>query len=91
MDEIVQIDDGMAVVNVTYSGQNGDLHQVMSYNAPDADVKAAVFESLRGGDIKGVDPVDTPEIDDFVVDRFPAKDDLPNRLVVRPKVPFGDS
>lgn len=79
-----------ATVSVTYAGQQGTLPDPVPFDASDADIRQWAAESLRSG-LPGVDAqsIELNALDDFVVDRYPARDDLPNRLVVRPKVPFG--
>lgn len=79
-----------ARLNVTWNGQNGDLPHNVRFDATDAEIKAWVLESLRSGDIQGIAADRAADLDDFVVDRFPATDEMPyNRLFVRPKTPFG--
>lgn len=78
-----------ARVNVTWQGQNGELPDPVSYDAADGDVLQWASEAIRGGDIPGIDADPTVSLQDFVVDRFAAKDDLPNRISIRPKTPFG--
>jgi len=78
-----------ARLNITVNGQNGDLPDPVVYDSTDADVKAWATEAVRNGDIPGIDADPNVDFGDFVVDRFDAKDDEPNRLYVRPKVPFG--
>jgi len=80
----------MAKLTITYNGQQGDLPDLIPYDAADADVKQMAFESLSNGYIPGIDAVADAQLTDFVVDRFPARDDVPfNRLSLRPKTPFG--
>ncbi len=79
-----------ARVNVTYAGANGDLPDPMSYDASDADIKAMLTEALRTGGIPGITAQAAANLTDFVVDRFAATAEVPfNRLMVRPKTPFG--
>ena len=80
-----------AQVCITYNGQQGNLPDPVVFDATDSEIRTWAAEALRGG-IPGIDPV--PDLDegalgDFVVDRYSAKDDLPSRIVVRPKTPFG--
>lgn len=77
----------MARLNVTYGGQNADLVDLIDKDLDDAAVKALATEAVAAG-LPGIDPVNA-DFADFVVDRFPAKDDLPARVVLRPKTPFG--
>ena len=78
-----------ARLTITYNGQQGDLPDMVPYDADDRDIKQMATESLRDGYVPGIDAVDA-DFGDFVVDRFPARDDVPyNRLSLRPKTPFG--
>lgn len=78
-----------ARLNVTYAGQNGDLPDPVQFDATEANIKHVAEESLRDGYIPGIEPIADVDLSDFVVDRFPATDDLPPRIMIRPKVPFG--
>ena len=79
----------MARLNVTYGGQNGDYPDPVDYDATDAEVKQIATEAVRTGYIPGI-PADTnTDFADFVVDRFPATGELGDRLMLRPKTPFG--
>jgi hypothetical protein len=78
-----------ARLNVTYAGQNGDYPDPISFETTDEAIKQIALEAISTGFIPGIDPVPEPDLTDFVVDRFAAKDDLPPRLVLRPKTPFG--
>ena len=79
-----------ARVNVTWAGSNGDLPDLVNYDATDAEVRGWVTEAIRTGGVPGV-PMDTnADLQDFVVDRFEASDVYPiPRLMLRPKTPFG--
>jgi hypothetical protein len=84
------IDITQARLNVTWSGQNGDLMDAVPFDASDREIKAWALEALRGGDIPGIAADRAANLADFVVDRFPATEEMPhNRLFVRPKTPFG--
>ena len=78
-----------ARVNVTYAGVNGDLVDLMDYDMNDVVIKAQVQECIVSGSIPGLENHTDADLTDFVVDRFPASGDLPARLFVRPKTPFG--
>ena len=78
-----------ATLNVTWNGNNGDLPDMVSYDSSDADLKQVASEAIRTGYIPGVDTDPRVDLGDFVVDRFPARGDQPNRIFIRPKVPFG--
>lgn len=78
-----------AQVNVTYAGVNGDLTDLMDYDMNDSVIKAQVQECIVSGSILGLENQTSADLTDFVVDRFPANGDVPARLFVRPKTPFG--
>ena len=85
------IPENMAKLTITYNGQQGDLPDPVSYDSTDGDLKQMAAESVRQGYIPGLDAVAAVDFTDFVVDRFPARDDVPyHRLSLRPKTPFGD-
>jgi hypothetical protein len=77
-----------ATLNITYAGSNGDLPDTVDYDATDEQIKLWAQEAVAAGGIPGLDPVQA-DFTDFVVDRFPARDGLPARLLLRPKTPFG--
>jgi len=84
------VDNHMAKLTITYNGQQGDLPDPVSYDATDGDLKQMATESVRQGYIPGIDAAAGVDFTDFVVDRFPARNDVPfNRLSLRPKTPFG--
>ena len=78
-----------ARLNVTWKGTNGDLLDPVPYDATDAELKTWATEAVGGGSIPGITADETVNFDDFIVDRFEASEDLPNRLFLRPKTPFG--
>jgi len=89
----------MAKLNITYNGQQGDLGHLddegkfipdpVPYDLSDADVRRIATESIQQG-IPGIDADPNVNLQDFVVDRFPAREDVPFcRLSLRPKTPFG--
>jgi len=78
-----------ARLNVTYNGMNGDYPDPVSYDATDGDIKQIATEAIRTGYIPGITADPNVNLADFVVDRFPATDELPARLMLRPKTPFG--
>jgi len=79
----------MALLNITWNGQNGDLKDEVEFDASDAQILAWAQEAVTGGDVQGITAADDVEFKDFVVQRFSATEDLPNRIMVRPKTPFG--
>jgi hypothetical protein len=69
--------------------QEGDVEALVPYNAPTEDLLRMATEAIMAG-IPGIDADPNPDMTDYVVDRFPARDDMPvNRLAVRKKTPFG--
>jgi len=83
------MNDNEAQLNITWAGSNGDLRDLVFYDSTDADIKAWATEAVRNGDIPGIDADPNVDFYDFVVDKFSAKDDLPNRIFLRSKTPFG--
>ena len=87
------IGENEALVNVTWAGQNGDLPDPVAYDATDGDVRQWVTEAVRAGTIPGIGADPNAAFGDYVVDRFPAtgegEDEKPNRIMIRPKTPFG--
>ena len=84
---IFRVDE--ARLNITWGGQNGDLDAPVRYDATDAEIKAWATEAIRGG-TPGITAAPNVNLNDFVVERFAATADVPyNRIVVRPKTPFG--
>ena len=77
-----------ARVNITWQGQNGELPDPVAFDATDGDVRQWASEAIRSG-IPGITADASVNLQDFVVDRFAAKDDQPNRIMIRPKTPFG--
>jgi hypothetical protein len=86
---MADIETTEARLNVTWNGKNGDLPDPVPYDASDEDIKRWAAEAVQGGDIAGLDADANVDFSDFIVDRFEAADDLPNRLFLRPKTPFG--
>lgn len=79
-----------AKLTITYNGEQGDLPDPVNFDAPDADIRFMVTEALRAGGIPGVRADANADLTDFVIDRFAPKDDLPARISLRPKTPFGE-
>ena len=90
-DEIMPYEGPNAQLNVTYGGENGDYPDPVNFDSTDAEVRTMATEAIRDGYIPGIVGDPDVSLQDFVVERYPAKEDLPNRLVVRPKTPFGSS
>lgn len=80
----------MATLNITWAGSNGDLSDPVSYDLDDASLLTIATEVVRNGGVPGIAADPNASFDGFVIDRFPATADLPlNRLMLRPKTPFG--
>jgi len=77
----------MAVLIVNLDGQMGELPDLIPYDAPEADVRRWATEAVAGG-LPGIDAQDV-NFTNYVVARIPAKDNLPDRVQVRPKTAFG--
>ncbi len=88
MTDMVQYEPN-ARLNITINGQNGDYPDPVNFDATDADIKQVATEAIRTGYIPGIDADERVDLRDFVVDRFNATAELPPRLMVRPKTPFG--
>lgn len=80
--------NNMARLNITWAGQNADLPDPIDRDLDDATVKALATEAVVGG-VPGIEADQNANFTDFVVDRFQATGDLPARVMVRPKTPFG--
>jgi hypothetical protein len=74
---------------VTYQGSQGDYPDLVSFDASDGDVKQVATEAIRTGYIPGIAADPDANLQDFVVDRYEASPELPPRLILRPKTPFG--
>lgn len=84
------IPDGMARLNITWGGSNGDLPDPVDYNATEGDLKQIATESVHSGYIPGIPADANADFADFVVDRFQSTNDVPYaRVFLRPKTPFG--
>jgi hypothetical protein len=78
-----------AQLNITWNGQNGDLPDPVRFDATDAEFKQMAAEAVETGYVPGIN-AGVANFNDFVVTRFAATDDRPfNRVVIRPKTPFG--
>lgn len=80
-----------AWMNITWHGQNGDLPDPVPFHASDLELKQWAAEAIRGGSVPGIKRYRSRvSLYDFIVDRFPAnKNALYNRIMIRPKTPFG--
>lgn len=82
------IENGEAVLNVTWAGQNGDLPNPILLDSTDVDIRRWATEAVRAG-IPGITADANANFTDFVVERFAKTGDLPCRVMLRPKTPFG--
>jgi hypothetical protein len=79
-----------ARVNITYAGNNGDLPDLVNFDATDGDIRQWITEAVQGGGVPGIPASPNADFKDFVIDRFTATDVRPYNLIsVRPKTPFG--
>jgi hypothetical protein len=89
VDAIVPYEGPNAQLNITYGGQNGDYPDAVDFDSADDDVRQIATEAIRGGYILGIAADQAVNLTDFVVERFLATEELPPRLILRPKTPFG--
>lgn len=84
------MDETQARLNVTYGGENGELPDPVFFDMADGDVKQIATEAVRGGDVPGIPADPNATFNDFVVERYPANEEVTfNRIMLRPKTPFG--
>lgn len=83
------MDEQHARLNITYGGYNGDLTDPIAYDSADGDVKQWATEAVRNGNVPGIPAQANADFTDFIVDRFAATAELPGRVMLRPKTPFG--
>lgn len=87
---MVDTNDDNATFNITWEGQNGDLPDPVFFDSSDGDLRAMAAEAVRNGDVPGITADPNVNFTDFVIDRFSATEDNPvNRVMLRPKTPFG--
>lgn len=80
--------DQMAQLIIALDGELGECPDLIPYDAPEADIKRWATEAVAGGTIPGIDPQDV-DFTNFTVQRLPAKDGLPDRVMIRPKTEVG--
>ena len=78
----------MGRLNITFAGSNGDLGDFVAMDASDADIKAWATEAVRSGSVPGIAQAQA-DFTNFVVERFNAEGDLPDRVFLRPKTAYG--
>lgn len=89
-DNLPEISQNEARLNITWGGQNGDLVDPIPFDASDADVRQFAMEAVRDGSVAGIVAEMNPDFSNFVVDRFPANENTPYpRVFLRPKTSFG--
>lgn len=75
--------------NITWAGNNGDLVEAVPFDLGADDLRRLAQEAVQNG-IPGIPADQNANFADFVVDRFPSNDEVPdNRIFLRPKTPFG--
>ncbi len=95
MNELVAVDLNQARVNLTYSpngiSRNVDLPDPVSIDISDDGVLRILTEAVRAGGVPGIPADPNANFErNFVVERIPPSEQYPyNRMLVRPKVPFG--
>lgn len=87
--QIQVVEPNQAVLNITYRGSNGNLREPIGFMSSDGDVKQIATEAVRTGYIDGIPADLNVDFRDFVVERFTATAELPNRIFLRPKTEFG--
>lgn len=83
------MDEIQARLNITFAGGNGDLIDPVSYDTSDDIIKQMAAKAVRTGYVVGIPASPNADFTDFVVDRFAATVELPARIMLRPKTPFG--
>lgn len=81
-------DGRAAVLIVALDGELGESPDLVNYDAPDDDIKRWATEAVLGGSIPGIGAQDV-DFTNYKVRRLPAKDGLPDRVMVRPKTEVG--
>lgn len=97
--EDAPLDARMAVMNITYNFENGNLPDPVPYDMTEEDACRMAAEVLQTGGVPGIAAHPEADCTGWKVDRFPAVaadptanppvEALPNRLFVRPKTEFG--
>lgn len=82
-------DRPLAQLNLTWKGQQGTARTEIYYDETKEDVLRMASEMIANGEVPGIDGDPAVNLKDFEVEKFAARDGLPNRVVVRPKTPFG--
>ena len=77
-----------AQLNITCRGENGDLPDPVNYDMTDQEIRQMASEAVATGYVPGI-TAQVVDFSDFIVEHYPAEGDLPARLMLRPKTPFG--
>jgi len=78
----------MAVLIIALDGELGESPDLIPYDAPEDDIRTWATEAIFGGTIPGIEAQEV-DLTNFKVRRLPAKDGLPDRVMVRPKTEVG--
>lgn len=86
----MEVNDGYAVLNITYDGQQGELPDPINFDAADSDIRQWAKEAIQGGGIQGINQDTDADLTSFVVERFPPGNGIDfARVSLRPKTAFG--
>lgn len=79
----------LATIDITYEQQQGTLVDAVLFNAGHDVVRMTAESAIRNGEIDGISRDHTVSLSNYKIQPVPAKDGLPNRFLVTPKVAFG--
>lgn len=82
------LDERNAVLIIALDGELGECPEQVPYDAPEDDIRRWAAEAVSGGTVPGID-AQVVDLTNFKVRRLPAKDGLPDRVMVRPKTEVG--
>jgi hypothetical protein len=82
------VDNDYATLELVYNGEQGTVNQPVRYDTPDAEILRIAAEAISSGEVRGITQ-QAATLQDYKVDRFPAKEDRGALLSARPKTPFG--
>lgn len=77
-----------STLTITINGQSGNLTDTVPFDLSDERIREVATEAVASGAVLGIDAVEA-DFSFFVVDRYPERDGLPNRITLRPKAAFG--
>lgn len=75
MPDLNVVPEPNARLNITIEGQNGDYPDPVSFDSTDEQLKQIATEAIQSGYIPGITAREA-NFSDFVVDRFPATEEL---------------